>query len=146
MEEEEDTQLSRPPTWHRTLSSCPLPSLEEHPQLGDQCERTQVFYTAALWNIPTFSWLNKSVASALPTWLQFWTCPAKGVLRLKSHLGSLDEPLRATVMFWGWPVFLCMYFQVARFWNFLYSLWGLLHFAIWCCTSVHCLFSNALFS
>ena len=92
---------SKEPRRRRTLSylfpqpgiglfrSCPLPSLEEHPQLGDQCERIQMSYTAALWNIPTFSWLNKSVASALPTWLQLWTCPAKGVLRLKSHPGSL---------------------------------------------------------
>lgn len=58
--------------------SCPLPITGGASSAGRPTLEDPSVLAAALWNIPTLSWLNKSLASALPTWLQFWTFPTEG--------------------------------------------------------------------
>lgn len=146
--EEDDPQLFCHPTWHWTLLVQPaahhqrsIPGQETNGR-GSKCP-TQLLYEIFLLYLGLISHWHQHCQLGCNSGLSL----PKGALRLKSHPGSWGwtswEPQWP---FWGCPVFLRLYFQAARFWNFLYSLWGLLHFAIQCCTSVHCLFSNALFS
>lgn len=144
---EEDPQLLRQPIWHRTLLVLPashlwrsFPSWETNVR-GSTHPKQLLYETPLLYLGLRSHWhqhCHLGCNYGLPKQRESWDSSPTRLLRMNRW-----EPQDC---FWGWLVFLRMYFQTARFWNFLYSLWGPLHFATQCRISVHCLFLNAMFS
>lgn len=100
--EEKDPQLSRHPTWHRPLLVLPAAHHRRSIPVRETSVRGSTCPTQLLYETPfLYLGLNKPLASALPTRLQFWTFPPKGSVETQVPHRLFRMNQRATVTVWG---------------------------------------------